>query len=257
MTLEPDALANREAWTRFNAEYNDANASTTWAEEEISWGIFSVPESELGEIGDVTDLDVIELGCGTAYFSAWLARRGARVTGVDPTPAQLASARRMQAETGLEFPLIEASAAAVPLPSDSFDLALSEYGACLWCDPELWIPEAARLLRPGGRLIFLTNSTLVALCYPDGDGPATTSLQRPQRSLGRVVWDDDGSVEFHLSPGEWVSLLRRNGFEIEALREVYAPDDAQDHPRYQVASADWGRKWPVEELWVARLRATS
>ena len=58
--------------------------------------MFSVPEASLGVLGDVSGKDVIELGCGTAYFGAWLARRGARVTGVDLTPAQLETARRMQ-----------------------------------------------------------------------------------------------------------------------------------------------------------------
>src|SRR5437899_3332539 len=80
-------------------------------------------------LGDVSGLDVVELGCGTAYFSAWFAKRGARPVGVDPTPAQLASARRMQAETGIEFPLVQAPAERVPLPDASFDLAISEYGA--------------------------------------------------------------------------------------------------------------------------------
>ena len=64
----------------------------------------------LGVLGDVSGLDVVELGCGTAYFSAWLARRGARPVGVDITPAQLETARRLMAETGIEFPLVEADA---------------------------------------------------------------------------------------------------------------------------------------------------
>ena len=96
-------------------------------------------------VGDVDGLDVIELGCGTAYWSAWLARRGARPVGVDITPEQLATARELQAEHGLEFPLVEASAEAVPLPDASFDLAFSEYGASLWCEPA----RVARPRRPG------------------------------------------------------------------------------------------------------------
>src|SRR6185312_12186726 len=110
--------------------------------DEITWGLFGVPESKLGVLGDVAGLDVVELGCGTAYFSAWLARRGARPVGVDPTPAQLETARRMQRETGLDFPLVEAAAESVPLPDASFDLAFSEYGASLWAVPERWLDEA-------------------------------------------------------------------------------------------------------------------
>jgi SAM-dependent methyltransferase len=167
MTLSEDALRNRQAWTKTNAEYTDARALEAWAKPEIDWGVFSVPETELGVLGDVAGKDVIELGCGTAYFSAWLARRGARVTGLDVTPAQLETARRCQRETGIEFPLVGASAEDVPLPDASFDLDLSEYGASIWCDPQRWIPEAARLLRPGGELVFLCNSPLSMLCAPD------------------------------------------------------------------------------------------
>jgi hypothetical protein len=81
-------------------------------------GPFDNPERGLGALGDVADLDVIELGCG-AYISAWLARLGARPVGVDLTPAQLDTARRCQERFGLSFPLIEANAEGVPrwLPS--------------------------------------------------------------------------------------------------------------------------------------------
>jgi ubiquinone/menaquinone biosynthesis C-methylase UbiE len=156
MTRSPEDLArNRELWTRANEEYADAPAESSWASEEISWGIWSVPERQLGALPDVAGLDVIELGCGTAYFSAWLARSGARVVGIDPTAAQLETARRMQAHTGLAFPLIDAAAEEVPLADGSFDVALSEFGGSIWADPYRPMPEAARLLRPGGVLVFL------------------------------------------------------------------------------------------------------
>ena len=132
----------------------------------------------MNALGDVAGLDVIELGCGTGYFSAWLAKRGARPVGVDPTPAQLETAREMQREFGLEFPLLEGVAEeSVPLPDASFDLALSEYGASIWADPYRWIPEAARLLRAGGRLVFLRNATL-SILRMDLEG-STERLQRP------------------------------------------------------------------------------
>ena len=251
--LPEHAIRNRELWTRSNAEYTDRTATASWAQEEITWGMFKVPESQVGVLGDVGGLDVLDLGCGIAYFSAWLARRGARVVGVDVTPAQLETARRMQAEFGLEFRLVEASAEAVPLPAGSFDLVLSEYGASIWCDPSAWVPEAARLLRPGGRLIFLRNSTLVILCSPDGDDRVAERLARPQFGMWRFEWD--GGVEFHLAHGDWIRLLRGSGFEVEELVELQAPAEAADHPYYDFVSADWARRWPAEEIWVARRRA--
>jgi SAM-dependent methyltransferase len=249
----PDyVLRNREVWTSSNKEYTDASASRAWAQEEITWGVFEAPESELNLLGDVDDLDIVELGCGTAYFSAWLARRGARVVGVDPTPAQLETARRLQRETGVEFPLIEAIGEDVPLPDSSFDLVHSEYGASLWADPYRWIPEAARLLRPGGRLIFMCNSIVSMLCMTlEGVGE---QLVRPQFGLHRVEWPDTGELEFQLGHGDWIDVLRANGFEIERLVELFAQPDAETHTYYKYVTAGWARKWPAEEIWVARRR---
>jgi SAM-dependent methyltransferase len=250
--LDADARRNIDAWTKANAEYTDARAPHGWARDDISWGIFKIPEASIETLGDVEGLDAVELGCGTAYVSAWLARRGARPVGVDVTPAQLETARRMQAQLDLSFPLVEASAEKVPLPDESFDLAVSEYGASIWCNPERWIPEAYRLLRRGGRLWFLRNSTISILCAPEDDSPVTTSLQRPQRGLGRLEWaDDDEGIEWQLPHGELFRLLRRTGFDVVDLVELYAPDDAEDHPYYTFVPAAWARSWPVEEIWVA------
>jgi SAM-dependent methyltransferase len=250
---EADARKNVELWTQANAEYTDRNASTNWALDEISWGIWGIDESELKVLGDVDGLDVVELGCGTAYFSAWLAKRGARPVGVDVTPAQLATARRLMTETGIEFPLVEADAAETGLPGGSADLVVSEYGASIWVDPYRWVPEAARLLRPGGRLAFLRNSTLVILCSGD-EIPAKEHLVHPQFGMLRFEFPE-GGVEFHLPHGKWIDLLRANGFEIERLIEIQAPPDAVTHDWYSYVTADWARKWPCEEIWVANKRA--
>ncbi|MGH2451632.1 MAG: class I SAM-dependent methyltransferase [Candidatus Limnocylindria bacterium] len=252
MSWRDDAAKNRDHWTRNNAEYTGARALAAWREEQIHWGIWHIPEDELHVLGGVAGKDVVELGCGTAYFSAWLAKRGARPIGVDITPAQLESARACMRETGISFPLIEADAADTGLPDASADLVLSEYGASIWVDPYRWIPEASRLLRGGGRLVFLRNSTLVILCSLDDlDAPAQEQLQRPQFGMHRFIWE---GVEFHLAHGDWIRLLRANGFEIEDLIELQAPTDAQTDERYDYVTAEWARRWPAEEIWVARKR---
>jgi SAM-dependent methyltransferase len=251
---EADAEKNVKLWTQANAEYTDRNATTNWALDDISWGIWGIDESELNVLGDVDGLDVVELGCGTAYFSAWLAKRGARPVGVDVTPAQLATARRLMSETGIEFPLVEADAAETGLPGESADLVVSEYGASIWVDPYRWVPEAARLLRPGGRLAFLRNSTLVILCSDD-EVPAKEHLVHPQFGMLRFEFPE-GGVEFHLPHGKWIDLLRANDFEIERLIEIQAPPDAVTHDHYSYVTADWARRWPCEEIWVANKRTT-
>jgi len=249
---EPDYVAeNRGLWTESNREYTDAQADRVWRAEEITWGMFGVTEADVGVLGDVAGLDIVDLGCGTGYFSAWLARRGARPVGVDVTPAQLDTARRMQAETGIEFPLLEASAEDVPLADASFDLALSEYGASIWCDPHKWLPEAHRLLRPGGRLVFLANSPLVILCALDEQEETSETLQRPQRGMHEIAWSA-GGVEFHLGHGDMFRALRDAGFVVENLIELFAPEGAGTHEYYDFVTGEWASKWPVEEIWAAR-----
>jgi len=208
----------------------------------------------LAQLGDLDGKDVVELGCGTAYCSAWFARRGGRPVAVDLSRAQLATARELQGEHGLDFPLIHASGEAVPLPDSSFDIAFSEYGAALWAEPRAWLGEAARLLRPGGRLAFLTNSPLAVLCGTENPDGTSETLQRPQfDGLGRMEWGSDDSVEFHLAHGDMIALLRELGFAIEALLELRPPPDATT--RYDWMPLEWARRWPCEELWVASLEA--
>lgn len=243
---------NRVRWNAVARNYV-AGGERGWARDEPAWGIWHVPESQLGVLPkNLAGKIGIELGCGTAYVSAWLARRGVRVVGIDASPAQLATARRLQRKHGLEFPLIEADAERVPGRDAAFDLAISEYGACLWADPDRWIAEAARILRPGGELIFLVNSALFTLCVPAEDGVAAERLLRPAFDMRRIEWPNDPGVEFHLSHGDWIRVLRRHGFEVEDLIEVQPPESATTN--YEYVTLEWARKWPSEEIWRARRR---
>lgn len=253
MTTSDDLALNRALWTSVNEQFTDEEAVSAWRSEEITWGLFGVREAELGVLGDLAGRDVVELGCGTAYFSAWLARRGARVVAVDLTPAQLETARRCQERFGVAFRLVEADAADVPLATDGFDLVVSEYGASVWCEPERWLSEAARLLRPGGRLVFLTNSVLATLTVPAEGGFAQDRLLRAQRGSHRIQWPG-GGVEYHPGHGDWIRMLRSAGFEVEALHELYAPTEATSPDYYEIATAEWARSWPAEDLWVAVAR---
>lgn len=250
----PDyVLSNRAIWDAWAPEWIAAG-ERNWAKPEPTWGLWGVPESEVGVLGEVAGLDVIELGCGTGYISSWLARRGARPVGIDNSPKQLETARRLQLEYGLEFPLLLGNAESVPYPDASFDFAISEYGAATWADPYRWIPEAARLLRPGGRLAFIKTGHLLMLCSPErGDEEVGDRLLRDQFIGPRFEWPDDGSTEFHLAHGAMIRLLRKSGFDVEDLIEIQAPAAVTKNPKY--VTAEWARRWPSEEIWKGRKRS--
>jgi SAM-dependent methyltransferase len=243
---------NRGAWNQWAEEFVPPGEAS-WASDDPYWGTWKVPEAELGVLpAQLEGKDTIELGCGTGYVSAWLARRGARPVGIDLSKEQLATARRLQGEHGLSFPLYEGNAEELPFPDASFDLAISEYGASIWADPFRWIPEASRVLRPGGELIFLVGGTLAMLCSPDNGDPPTETLHQDYFGMHRFEWPDWPSVEFHLGYGDMIRLLRSNGFEIDDLIEVRPGEDAEP---YMVSDDNvglgWARRWPCEEIWKA------
>jgi SAM-dependent methyltransferase len=248
--LDDHISANRASWDQDAPNWVESGRRS-WATEEPSWGIWGVPETELHLLPEASGLDVVELGCGTGYVSAWLARRGGRCVGLDNSFKQLETARMLQIEFGLAFPLVHADAERAPFADGSFDIAISEYGAAIWCDPFLWIPEAARLLRPGGRLVFLGHSNLVMLCVRENETEAAASeLLRDLFGMHRFEWPDEGVVEFAIPHGDMVRLLRGSGFDIEDLVEIRAPEGATTP--YEWVSPDWARKWPSEEVWKAR-----
>lgn len=254
--LALDVLGQNDAyWTGQAADYARWQS---WP-DDVRWGIFAIPDEAVtpgGIFPAVAGLDVVELGCGTGYVSNWAIQRGAHsVVGLDATAAQLATAARWARDHEVMLPLVRADAQRLPFADDSFDLAINEYGAAIWCDPRVWIPEAARVLRPGGRVWFLGNSVQLMLCAPEfEDELATPTLVRPQRDMHRMAWIDTDNVEYHVSHGEMISILTGAGFAIEALHELYAPPDAPPSS-YGLASGEWAGTWPIEEVWVARLPA--
>ena len=250
MELPEHAERNRQVWNEDAPNWVESGRKA-WASPTPSWGIWHVPEEQVKILPDLNGLDVVDLGCGTGYWCAWFARLGARPVGLDVSERQLATARGLQQEHGIEFPLIHASAEDPPLPDGACDLVISKSLAAIWCDPYVWIPQAHRLLRPGGRLIFLCNAVLAILCSPPSEEPAGESLARPQRGLGRIEGPDPDGTDFHPPPSERIELLRDSGFEIEALHELYAPDGDPDEVRYYVRRG-WAQRWPGEEVWVAR-----
>lgn len=255
-TLPEHVAENRTHWDDRAHEWV-ASGERAWAASEPSWGNWGVPESELRLLPeDMTGLDAIELGCGTGYVSAWMARRGARVVAIDNSGKQLDTARRLAREHDVAIEFVHGNAETVPYPDGSFDLAISEYGAAIWCDPEVWIPEAHRLLRPGGTLVFLGNHPLAMLTTSLRGDPCDDRLHRDYFGLRKLDWReveiDPGGIEFCLPIADWLRLFRKTGFELVDYHELQAP--ASTTRQAFSVPAEWAKRWPSEHVWKVRRR---
>lgn len=222
-----------------------------WASEP-EWGNWGLPDTDLALLPqDMTGQTAIELGCGTGYVSGWMVRRGARVTAIDVSPAQLATARRLAAAHEVEITFVEGNAEQTGLPAASFDFAISEYGAAIWCPPQIWLREAWRLLRPGGKLVFLGNHPLSLICAPLDGADTDLGLHRPYRGMTGVDWTeveiDPSGVCFNLTLSDWIALFTEVGFQVTGYQELFAPEGARGS-RGGVP-ADWAKSYPSEQVW--------
>lgn len=246
----PDyAARNRAHWDAAAASYQAEQGRQLVESGGLGWGVWQIPEADLHVLGEVAGRTTLELGCGAAQWSIGLARQGATAIGVDLSEEQLKAAWVAARDASVAVRLIHASAEAVPLPDASVDIAFCDWGALRFADPERVVPEAARLLRPGGLLAFSTATALLDLCWADGADAPGLDLLRDYFALGRLELEK--TTEFQLTDGDWVRLFRRSGFRIERLLEVRPPEGAVT-TFWEPETLDWARRWPAEQIW--RLR---
>lgn len=230
---------NRRYWEwaapGYQAEHGEflGDADFVWCPEGLR-------EAEAQLLGPLPGRSVLEVGCGAAQCSRWLAAAGARPVGVDISAAQLAQARRLDDATGLAVAVVQGDAQRLPFAPATFDLACSAFGALPFvADGAAVMAEVARVLRPGGRWVFSVTHP-VRWCFPDDAGPAGLTVtgsyfdRTPYVELGA-----DGAptyVEHHRTLGDRVRELVAAGF---ALRALIEPEWPAGHDR------PWGQWSPL------------
>lgn len=245
---DPDAERHNRAFWDADADAYQAVHAAQFERELCAWGVWGVPEAELGVLGDTAGRDVLELGCGSAQWSVGLALGGARPIGLDVSIAQLRHAAARSTRHDACVPLVLASATRLPFAPCSFDLVFCDHGATTFCDPGDVVPEVARVLRPGGRLVFSCPTRLLYWTYDDERGVQGRTLVAG--AFDRRRWDyGEGTVDYAVSEGEWLRWFAANGLVALDLVELRAPEGAAT-TFTDFAPAELARDWPLEQIWV-------
>lgn len=200
--------ANRDLWDRQSDEYQAGHGVPISAAPDAC-GSWRIPESELHLLPHVRGLDVLELGCGGGQWTAWLAEQGANVTGFDISEKQLEPAHNLLSRKGVRARLVAGSAEILPFEAQTFDLIISDHGAMSWADPARTVPEAARVLRPGGHLIFCATSVLLLLVGWDENAGPSNRLERDYFGLAAISEGVGGAQTFWRPHGELDQVVSR------------------------------------------------
>lgn len=250
--LSESQRLNRAKW-QLAAGFFGTLGEQNWRQTEPTWGIWSRSEDELNLLpADLSGKWCLDVGAGSGYILKWMVDRGAEAVGLEPTDNQLVNAIRFSQKHNAEIHLVQGFGERLPFADESFDFAISEYGAALWADPYEWIPEVGRVLKPGSQLVIYTDHMISYMTdngLDEPDGEWTETLLRSYFDSFKTKWSDDGSdgIEYHLPPGKWIALFREAGFVIDELLELPVPDGAVSP--FTWASVEWAQKWPAELVW--------
>ncbi|MEQ8867043.1 MAG: class I SAM-dependent methyltransferase [Thalassobaculum sp.] len=148
--------ANRVHWDELVGIHLGSSGPDGYNVEALKRGARPLHAIEEAELGPVDGLDVLHLQCHFGDDSLILAQRGARITGLDYSPAAVAAARGLAAEIGLDARFVEGNVYDAPSLIDGrFDLVFVTWGTICWLpDLPAWARVVAHFLKPGGRFYF-------------------------------------------------------------------------------------------------------
>ena len=239
VTSADTARANR-AWWDGAADWYQSEHGSFLRDAGFVWCPEGLDEADAGLLGDLDGRDVLEVGCGAAQCSRWLAAQGARPVGIDLSASQLAHARRLDARHGTRLRLVQADATALPFADASFDLACSAFGAIPFvADSGAVMAEVARVLRRGGRWVFSVTHP-IRWAFPDDPGPGGLTVTMSYFDRRPYVEVDDRGrpayVEHHRTLGDRIREIVAAGL---VLRDLVEPEWPPRHDR------EWGQWSPL------------
>ncbi len=234
--------ANRGWWDRaaddYQSEHGDFLRDTgfVWCPEALDESAAQL----LGPTAGLAGKRVLEIGCGAAQCARWLASIGALPLAVDLSAGQLRHAKALNGRTGIDVPLCQADAHALPIADETVDIACSAYGALPFvADSAGVLCEVFRVLRRGGRFVFSVSHP-IRWALPDDPGPRGLKVTSSYFDRTPYVEADDAGnptyVEHHRTLGDRVREIVAAGFQLTDLVE---PEWPAGHDR------EWGGWSPL------------
>jgi|SRR5215217_1783458 len=232
-------LANAAWWDADADDYQSAHGEFL-GDADFVWCPEGIREADASLLGDVQGKRVLEIGCGQAACARWLADSGAQALGMDLSLGMLKHAQDGNDRTGIQVPLVRATAEHLPFGTSSVDIACSAFGAIPFVTSvEQVFSEVHRVLRPGGRWVFSVTHPMRWI-FSDDPGPAGLTATQPYFDRTPYVEvDDEGNatyVEYHRTIGDYVRALAATGFRLVDLIE---PEWPAGHTR------TWGQWSPL------------
>lgn len=219
--MTPPAIDMRAAWNRTSAGYQQLHQIPV---DSAHYGPWAPTENDLRLLGDVRGQRILELGCGGGQCSIAFALQGAIATGIDLSDQQLAFARALAAQSGVQVSFQQGDAADLSRFADaSFDLVFSAYAFGYVEDMARCLAGTARLLVPGGRLVFSLDHPFRDCFWDEERDEESLTPARSYFLRDAADWQFSSSGEwmrsYHRTIGDWTDLLREAGLQIQRILE--------------------------------------
>ncbi|MFW0793018.1 class I SAM-dependent methyltransferase [Gordonia sp. CPCC 205515] len=227
--------ANRWWWDHDAEHYHSEHGQflgTYTDGGDFIWCPEGLREEDAQLLGPVDGRDILEIGCGSAPCSRWLAAHGARAVGIDLSRRMLGIGLAAMATDRRRVPLVQATAEALPFADASFDIVCSSFGAVPFvADSAAVMAEVARVLRPGGRWVFSINHPMRWM-FLDDPGPDGLTVQIPY--FDRTPYSEVDAagtityVEHHRTLGDRVREIRSAGLILDDIVEPEWPEGFEE-----------------------------